>query len=264
MSDPLSDAIARITALEVGLARQATMGLSAPSGMVPTGAMLPFGGAAAPTGYLLCDGSNVLRSDYAALFAAIGTAFGSADGTHFNLPDLRTKFARGKGAAEVLGATGGAAAHTPAGTNSGGAVDAHAGTNVSAHSGAAVSSHAGATVADHTLNLTHAGAAVATHPATTITDHPQASWNGASGGSNVITAGTHTITETNTHSVTQPNAHTNTLTHTVGQPNDHSVTQPAAHTITQPNNHVFTQPTFTGSSQDTQPPFVNVNFIIKT
>lgn len=61
----------------------------------PAGAILPFGGTAAPTGYLLCDGSSKLRADYPALYAAIGTAFGTADGTHFNLPDFRGRFLRG-------------------------------------------------------------------------------------------------------------------------------------------------------------------------
>jgi microcystin-dependent protein len=36
-----------------------------------------------------------LRADYADLFAEIGTAWGTADGTHFNLPDLRGRFPRG-------------------------------------------------------------------------------------------------------------------------------------------------------------------------
>lgn len=43
-----------------------------------------------PVGYLLEDGSAVSRTDYAALFAVIGTTFGSGDGsTTFNLPDSR-------------------------------------------------------------------------------------------------------------------------------------------------------------------------------
>lgn len=57
---------------------------------LPAGTILPFGGAAAPTGYLLCDGSAVSRTTYAALFTAIGTAWGPGNGTTtFNVPDLR-------------------------------------------------------------------------------------------------------------------------------------------------------------------------------
>ncbi len=48
-----------------------------------------------PSGWLECNGASLVRGDYAALFTAIGTNFGTADGTHFNIPDLRGKFPRG-------------------------------------------------------------------------------------------------------------------------------------------------------------------------
>ena len=55
----------------------------------PPGAIIDFGGASAPTGWLLCDGSAVSRTTYSALFAAIGTKWGVGDGsTTFNLPYL--------------------------------------------------------------------------------------------------------------------------------------------------------------------------------
>lgn len=69
--------------------------LAAGIGLSPSGAILAYGGTAAPTGYLMCDGSSYLRTDYADLFTAIGTAFGAADGSHFNVPDLRGRFLRG-------------------------------------------------------------------------------------------------------------------------------------------------------------------------
>ena len=63
---------------------------------VPPGAIFPYAGATAPPGFLLCDGSAVNRTTQAALFAAIGTAWGVGDGsTTFNLPDLRGQFLRG-------------------------------------------------------------------------------------------------------------------------------------------------------------------------
>jgi microcystin-dependent protein len=40
------------------------------------------------TGWLWANGASLLRSDYPALFTAISTTFGAADGTHFNVPDL--------------------------------------------------------------------------------------------------------------------------------------------------------------------------------
>lgn len=61
-----------------------------------TATVLPFAGATAPEGWLLCDGAAVSRATYAALFAKTGTAFGAGNGTTtFNLPDLRGEFVRG-------------------------------------------------------------------------------------------------------------------------------------------------------------------------
>ena len=83
----------------------------------PTGSVIPYAGASAPTGWLICDGSAVSRSTYAVLFAIIGTTFGSGDGsTTFNLPDLRGRGVIGVGAGSgltnrVLGATGGEETH---------------------------------------------------------------------------------------------------------------------------------------------------------
>lgn len=68
---------------------------SADSLLVPIGSVIDFAGETPPTGWLECDGSSLLRASYPALFAAIGTLHGAADGTHFNLPDHRGKFKRG-------------------------------------------------------------------------------------------------------------------------------------------------------------------------
>ncbi|WP_074118458.1 tail fiber protein [Bradyrhizobium sp. AS23.2] len=57
--------------------------------VIPAGALVPFAGTSAPSGWLLCFGQSLLRTDYPALFAAVGTTYGAADGTHFTLPDMR-------------------------------------------------------------------------------------------------------------------------------------------------------------------------------
>ena len=63
---------------------------------VPVGVVQAFAGNATPAGWLLCDGSAVSRTTYAALFAVIGTTYGTGDGnTTFNLPDLVDKFVQG-------------------------------------------------------------------------------------------------------------------------------------------------------------------------
>lgn len=64
----------------------------------PAGIIAPFAGTSAPSGWLACQGQAISRTTYATLFTAIGTTWGSGDGsTTFNLPDLRGMFLRGTG-----------------------------------------------------------------------------------------------------------------------------------------------------------------------
>ncbi len=80
---------------------------------VPTGGIIAFGGAVAPAGWLLCDGSAVSRATYATLFSVIGTGYGTGDGINtFNLPDGRDKNLVGKSGTKALGTSGGAASIT--------------------------------------------------------------------------------------------------------------------------------------------------------
>lgn len=65
-------------------------------GNIPSGAIMFFAMAAAPSGWLVCNGSAVSRATYSALFSAIGVLYGPGDGsTTFNLPDLNGQFVRG-------------------------------------------------------------------------------------------------------------------------------------------------------------------------
>ena len=71
-----------------------------------TGVIQMFGGATAPAGWLICDGSAISREDYAALFAVIGITYGAGDGsTTFNLPDLRGRVPLGVGNGTATGHT---------------------------------------------------------------------------------------------------------------------------------------------------------------
>jgi microcystin-dependent protein len=81
-------------------------------GIAPTGSLTMWAGAVAspPTGWLACNGSNVSRTTYSALFAIIGTTWGAGDGsTTFGLPNLLNNFPVGAGNTYALAATGGSA-----------------------------------------------------------------------------------------------------------------------------------------------------------
>tara|TARA_S200000501_G_scaffold370575_1_gene412004 strand:+ start:742 stop:1887 length:1146 start_codon:yes stop_codon:yes gene_type:complete len=63
---------------------------------VPTGCVFCRAVASVPAGYLECNGAAISRTTYSALFAVIGTQYGSGNGSStFNLPDLRGEFVRG-------------------------------------------------------------------------------------------------------------------------------------------------------------------------
>ena len=78
---------------------------------LPTGALMPYAGASAPSGYLLCDGSSVSSSTYLALHAVIsntygGSAYTGAGALSFNLPDLRGRLPMGAGTGTGQNASG--------------------------------------------------------------------------------------------------------------------------------------------------------------
>jgi microcystin-dependent protein len=65
-------------------------------GTLPAGMIMYFANTTVPQGWFQCDGAAISRTSYPELFAAIGTVYGTGDGsTTFNLPDLRGQFVRG-------------------------------------------------------------------------------------------------------------------------------------------------------------------------
>ena len=66
--------------------------------ILPVGSVIASATNATPDGYLICNGAAISRTTYAALFAAIGTIYGTGDGsTTFNLPNLVDRFIQGSG-----------------------------------------------------------------------------------------------------------------------------------------------------------------------
>lgn len=119
-----------ISTADIGDGQITTAKLATSVTLIPAGVVSAFAGTAAPTGYLLCYGQTINRSQYADLFAAIGTTYGAGDGsTTFVLPDLRGRVIAGQDDmggtsanrllgvvgsvdGDSLGATGGNETHT--------------------------------------------------------------------------------------------------------------------------------------------------------
>ena len=81
--------------------------------VVPTGMVAPFAGSSPPDGWLLTDGGAYSRTEYANLFAEIGTEYGAGNGsTTFNVPNTTGRFPLGAGSGRSRGDTGGAATVT--------------------------------------------------------------------------------------------------------------------------------------------------------
>ncbi len=64
--------------------------------LVPTGAVMPYAGATAPAGWLLCNGSSLSITSYSTLFSVVDYTYGGT-GANFNIPDLRSRFPLGAG-----------------------------------------------------------------------------------------------------------------------------------------------------------------------
>lgn len=63
--------------------------------LVPVGTIIMSASDDTPTGYLPCEGGLYDRTEYADLFASIGTSWGTTASDNFAIPDLRGRFVRG-------------------------------------------------------------------------------------------------------------------------------------------------------------------------
>lgn len=87
------------------------------SDTVPIGSVVEWFSTTIPTNWLECNGQAISRTEYAELFAVIGTKYGSGDGnTTFNLPNIKGKTTVGLDIDDTdfneLGKTGGEKTHT--------------------------------------------------------------------------------------------------------------------------------------------------------
>jgi len=138
---------------------QANVTAAAYGKLVPSGVVVPYGSATAPVGWLLCNDDAVSRTVYADLFSAIGTLFGTGNGsTTFNVPSMGDRLPLGKGTnnGTIGGETAGAAASAVVATASGSAaLTLTTGTfATSAKDSSTASALTNVTAGGHTHNLT--------------------------------------------------------------------------------------------------------------
>jgi microcystin-dependent protein len=180
----------------------------------PTGGVILWTTATAPSGWLLCNGDNVDRVFYKALFDTIGITYGAGNGsTTFTLPDLRGKFPLGKAAAgtgSTLAGTGGSIDHTHTGPS-----HDHSFSDTSSSNG----SH------DHTFSATSSGNNNSLGPFNTPS------------GATTLPENNHTHTVSGTTS--SDGSHTHTVSGTTGTAGN-------------------------GATGTANPPFIALNYIIKT
>lgn len=85
-----------------------------------TGIITPYAGSTAPNGWLFADGSCVSQTTYSDLYASIGNTYGSGCAAgQFQLPNMRGRFALGQaasGTGSTLGSSGGTLDATPSAT----------------------------------------------------------------------------------------------------------------------------------------------------
>lgn len=73
---------------------------------IPVGLIHPFASATIPAGFLLCDGSTFITTDYPELFDVIGYSFGGS-GTDFLVPNLVDRTIIGSSGVFAFGDVGG-------------------------------------------------------------------------------------------------------------------------------------------------------------
>jgi microcystin-dependent protein len=84
--------------------REVSQYVSEPTLQVPVGMMVMYAGGTVPTGWLKCDGTGYATSTYPALFAAIGTTYGSSGG--FQVPSFTDRSPVGAGGTATGALTG--------------------------------------------------------------------------------------------------------------------------------------------------------------
>jgi len=235
----------------------------------PVGSILTYAGTTSPSGWLLCDGSEVSKTVYSRLFSVIGNLYGIAtNGDNFVLPNLSDRVPVGKTNSNAVGNSGGNSSvtlsvsqlpsHTHTGTTVSNGSHRHTGTTVSNGS----HSHTGTTDTNgsHSHTINDPGH---THSQTTINDDFNSSGGyppgfvGDSAGSRTwynINSATTGIT------INSSGSHTHTFTSDISGSHTHTFTSD----ISGSHTHTFTtDSTGSGSQVDIRNKYIVMNYIIR-
>ena len=234
---------------------------------VPAGTVFPFAGQTIPNGFVLCQGQELSRATYKRLFDAIGTTYGSGDGsTTFNVPNLSAAFPLGANSTYKVGQKGGEEKHTLT-TNE---MPSHTHTQ-NAHSHSASSTSAGAHTHSASTNSTgeHSHSGSGTTGSGGAHDHTLARAHAGGDGYNYIPNSSSRTTGNAADSVYSNGAHTHSFsfsTNTTGE-HSHSVTVNSngahSHSISVGNQTATNNNTGGGQAHNNMPPYLAMNFIIK-
>ena len=250
----------------------------------PAGVITQYGGVSAPTGWLLCQGQAISRSNalYTRLFAAISTTYGAGDGTTtFNVPNLQGRIPVGRDSTQTefdaLAETGGSktstliTANLPSHQHGVGTIvpntiaDHLHGVGTILPDNSVVHNHGVGTILPDTIaNHVHAHTfSIANHPAVRTSASA-----GTSGPIFDIISGnpTYTYVHTLSGSITADGGHTHTMSGSTADGGVHSHTMAGSTALGGGHTHTMSGSTAlegSGTSFNNLAPYIVVNYIIK-
>ncbi len=265
--------------------------------LMPLGIVTPYAGAAAPDGWLMCDGSAVSQSSYPGLYAVIGFAFeGDPGGGNFNLPDMIRRWPLGAGTTSgsgrsgtsTVGQSGGDINHRHTGPSHTHTMGTHTHTNPTTASrdpgdtnSAGSHSHTQGSTGSVNMAHTHSNPTTSstgshTHATSDTSGAPSSTFGVSATG--VFNVGSSTHTHFVSDTTSSSGSHSHTQGSTGSSQGSHSHTNPTSastgsHTHTMPT-HTHTQgstgskdpgDTNAGGTQDTgtgNPSYLVINYII--